>query len=284
MSEVSQFGLTASDGEPVAVVDWHVSGHRLPRAHVLIVHGLGEHSWRYRHVAEQLNTWGYAVRGLDLYGHGESGGPRGGLPHARRMLDDVADLVDDTWREHGDKVPIVLLGHSMGGLIAADFVRRQIRPIQGLVLSSPAFDAGFTRFQRLLLAVLPRMVPNLRLDNGLKLEYLCRDPLVVQAYQTDKLVHRLISARLAQYVANTGPQVIAAAKTWSVPTLLMFAGKDRLVRPQGSVAFAKAAVGARRSVKSHCFSQMYHEIFNDPDQKQVLDTLAQWLDSRFGPA
>jgi alpha-beta hydrolase superfamily lysophospholipase len=284
MTEVSQFGLTASDGEHIAVVDWPLPSDRQAKAAVVIVHGLGEHIWRYHHVAEQLNAWGYAVRGLDLYGHGESGGPRGGLPQSRRMLIDLADVVDETWRTYGDAVPIVLLGHSMGGLIAADFVHRQIRPVQCLVLSSPAFDGGFSAFQKLLLAVLPKVAPNLRVDNGVDAQYVCRDPLVVKAYLADKLVHRKICARLAQYVAQTGPQMIEAAARWQTPTLLMYAGKDRLVQPRGSKAFAERAKSHGADLRAHCFSQMYHEILNDPDQAQVFALLAEWLDGRFSPA
>jgi alpha-beta hydrolase superfamily lysophospholipase len=278
MPEASQFGLTASDGEHIAVVDWPCDNGNGPRGVVLIVHGLGEHSWRYNPLAMSLNQWGFAVRALDLYGHGESGGPRGGLPHERRMLDDLADLVDATWRTHGDDVPLFLLGHSMGGLIAADFVRRNIRPVHGLVMSSPALDGGFSATQKLLLAVLPKLLPNLRVDNGLKVQYLCRDPAIAKAYLADKLVHRHISARLAKYVAQTGPAVLQhAANSWTVPTLLMYAGQDKLVRPEGSEAFVRATA-KNPAVKAKCFKAMYHEIFHDPEKASVLAVLQQWLD------
>ncbi len=277
-SVISQFGLTASDGENIVIMDWSLPSDELPRAVVLIVHGLGEHSWRYQHVARQLNGWGVAVRGIDLYGHGESGGPRGGLPHDKRMLDDLAELVDDTWRLHGPQMPIILLGHSMGGLIAADFVRQSIRPITGLVLSSPALQPYLKAVQRVLLAVVPRIAPNLRLDNGVKPEHLSRSPSVVSDYKSDRLVHRKISARLARYLTRTGPKVIASAPRWSVPTLLLYAGADKVVNPTGSEAFGKAAQKAANSaVKSECFKPFFHEIFNEPERDKVFLVLGRWL-------
>ena len=274
--QVSQFGMTASDGEHVAVVDWSLEPDQRPLGVVLIVHGLGEHSWRYNHVAGQITAWGFAVRALDLYGHGESGGPRGGLPHARRMLDDLAELVDDTCRVFGEHVPLILMGHSMGGLIAADFVRLGMRPVDGLVMSSPALDPGMNWFQRGLAATLNRLTPNFRVDNGLKLEFLCRDPAVVQAYKDDKQVHRKISARLAHYIASAGPMVCRAASKWHVPTLLMYAGQDKLVNPRGSRLFL-ANAGKSPLVQGKCLEPMYHEIFNDPKKAVVFAVLGKWL-------
>lgn len=277
-SVISQFGLTASDGENVAVVDWSLPEGQSPRAVVLIAHGLGEHSWRYAHVAIQLNEWGFAVRAMDWYGHGESGGPRGGLPNDHRMLDDLAELVDDTRRVWGEKMPVILLGHSMGGLIAADFVRQKVRPLHALVLSSPALEPGLSLVQRLLLAIVPKIAPNFRVANGLKPEFISHDPEVVKAYVNDKLVHNKISARLGLYIAVTGPKVVEAAATWTTPTLLLYAGDDKLVKPCGSKSFLSLAKAAKNAdVEGECFAAMYHEIFNEPDRAKVFAVLGHWL-------
>ena len=267
--------FTASDGENLAVYDWPLPD--APRATVLLVHGLGEHAWRYDALARHLGAWGYAVRGYDHYGHGESSGPRGGLPWDTRLLDDLTDIVDATRARMPAGQPLVLLGHSMGGLVAARFVALGLRPVDALVLSSPALDAGLGPVQKLLLATLPRIAPNLRVGNGLDARYLSHDDAVVRAYLADPLCHNRISARLARFIAEAGPATVARAAHWQVPTLLLWAGADRLVNPAGSRAFAAAAPRGR--VQAHCFEPLYHELFNESPElaEPVRERLQHWL-------
>jgi alpha-beta hydrolase superfamily lysophospholipase len=267
------------DGDNLAVQDWPLEPGVALRGVVLVVHGLGEHAGRYDPLARRLNDWGFAVRGYDQYGHGESGGPRGGLPTDSRLLDDLSDIVDSTRARMHRKTPLILLGHSLGGLVAARFVSLAIRPVEALVLSSPAFDPGLNRVQKLLLAVLPQIAPNLRVGNGLEASLLSHDPAVVAAYRADKLVHDRISGRLARFIAETGPATIARAAHWQVPTLLMYAGADRLVNPAGSRAFAAAA--PKRLLTARCFETLYHEIFNELKPAPVFAELKKWLDARF---
>ncbi len=271
--------LISNDGQHLAVQDWLPERGAAVRGMVLLVHGLGEHAGRYDAVAQQLNAWGFAVRGYDQYGHGESGGMPGALPADNRLLGDLAEVVDDTRQRMAPDVPLILLGHSLGGLVAARFVSLQMRPVEALVLSSPALDAGMNAFQKLLVAMLPRLLPDLRVGNGLNPVFLSHDPQVVRAYQSDRLVHDRISARLARFIAEAGPATQAAAAGWNVPTLLLYAGDDHLVSPEGSRRFAAAAPD--RVLRSRCFEAMYHEIFNEPDAAQVFATLRQWLDLRF---
>jgi alpha-beta hydrolase superfamily lysophospholipase len=272
--------LTAKDGTNLVVVDWPLSKGPV-RGVVLIVHGLGEHAWRYDHVAERLNEWGFAVRAYDQYGHGESMGQRGALPSAGRLLSDLAEVVDESRFRMHESTPLIVIGHSMGGLVAARLIALGMRPVQALVLSSPALDPGLNLFQKALLAVLPRIAPNLRVGNGLNPNFISHDPAVVAAYKADPLVHDRISARLALFIARNGPATIAAAPSWTVPTLLMFAGEDKLVDPAGSRAFAANAPG--NIVHSRCFDALYHEIFNEaaPYREQVFDLLKRWLDAHF---
>lgn len=271
--------FVALDGENIAVQDWPLEPGTVARGMVLIVHGLGEHAGRYDAVARRLNEWRFAVRGYDQYGHGESGGPRGGLPSDTRLLDDLADMVDSTRARMAARMPLILLGHSMGGLVAARFVALAMRPVEGLVLSSPALDPGLNAWQKLMLAVVPRIAPNLRVGNGLDPALISHDPAVVAAYLADKSVHDRISGRLARFIAQGGPATVAQAPAWRVPTLLMYAGADQLVNPAGSQTFAAAA--PKPVVSSHCFEALYHEIFNERNPEPVLAELRKWLDARF---
>ncbi|MDI1236701.1 MAG: lysophospholipase [Polaromonas sp.] len=291
--------FTARDGENLALYEWPMEAWQAdnalpPRAVVLLVHGLGEHASRYDHVARKLLDWGFAVRAYDQRGHGESGGERGGLSSESLLLEDLAEVVDDTRQRSlrlpraagaalAEPLPLILLGHSLGGLVAGRFVSLGLRPVDGLVMSSPALDPGLNAFQKLLLATLPLMAPNLRVNNGLKPEFLSHDPLVVRKYLADPLVHAKISARLARFIATAGPATVAAAATWTTPTLLMYAGADRLVNPAGSRAFAEAAAsnGGAKLVTARCFDELYHEIFNERDAAPVFASLKAWLDARF---
>ena len=271
--------LIASEGDNIVVQDWPLEDGTPLRGVVIVVHGLGEHAGRYDHVARHLNAWGYAVRGYDPCGHGESGGAPGSLPTDTRLLDDLADIVDSTRARMQPKCPLILLGHSMGGLVVGRFVSLAIRPVDGLIMSSPALDAGMNPFQKFLVAVLPKIAPDLRVGNGVKPQFISHDPAVVAAYKGDRLVHDRISARLARFIATAGPLTLAAAPQWKVPTLLMYAGDDHLLNPQGSRDFAAAA--PKEWLTSVCFDKLYHEIFNELDATAVFATLQQWLQQRF---
>ena len=181
--------------------------------------------------------------------------------------------------------PLVLLGHSLGGLIAARFCAegmatgpaRWYRGVDALVLSSPALDPGMTAFQKLLLAVLGRLAPNLGVNNGLKPAWISRDPVVVKAYEDDPLVHDRVTPRLVRFMVEGGAQVRQHAANWSLPTLLLYAGSDRCVAPAGSAAFAQSAPTA--TVTAREFKPLFHEIFNEPEQGDVFEALGAWLAS-----
>lgn len=278
MSPSTLSTFTASDGENLAVQDWPLPDDDTAlRGVVVLVHGLGEHAGRYDELARKLNGWGFAVRGYDQCGHGESGGARGALPVETRLLDDLADIVDGTRMRMNPDTPLILLGHSMGGLVASRFVSLNMRPVDGLVISSPALDAGLGKFDKFLLATLPRFAPNLAVGNKLNAGFISHDPLVVKAYRDDPLVHDRITPRLARFIDATGPAVIAAAPKWKIPTLLMYAGQDKLVNPEGSRRFAEAA--PREVVQTRCFATLYHEIFNETEAEraQVYECLRTWL-------
>ena len=262
--------LTTADGLKLHLRAWPVAD---ARGTVLIVHGLGEHIGRYAHVAARLNGWGWNAIGFDHRGHGASEGPRGALAHADDLLQDLARVVDAVRAAHPG--PLLLLGHSLGGLIAARFVAQALRPVDALVLSSPALDPGMNAAQKLLLAVLGPIAPNLAVGNGLKPEWVSRDPAVVKAYESDPLVHDRVTPRLVRFIVDGGEFVRARAAQWRVPTLLLYAGSDRCVAPAGSAAFAAAAPPGVVTVRA--FSTLFHEIFNEPEQDQVFDALGAWL-------
>jgi alpha-beta hydrolase superfamily lysophospholipase len=272
--------VTTDDGLALVTQVWKARGDAA-RGLVVIVHGLGEHCRRYEHVARRLNADGFDVVGYDHRGHGQSPGPRGGIPADDSLCADLGRVLRAARTAFPG--PVVLLGHSLGGLIAGRYVAEGLaakpaawwQPVDALVMSSPALDPGTNALQKLLLATVAPMLPNLAVNNGLKVDWISRSMAVVQAYADDPLVHDRITGRLGMFVAKQGPVVIAAAPRWKTPTLLMWAGADRCVAPAGSAAFAQAAPKA--VVRTREWPGLFHEIFNEPEQDAVLGAMATWL-------
>jgi len=271
-------GLQGEAGQ-LALYDWAMPASQ-PLGTVILVHGLGEHAGRYGEVAAHLHQWGFAVRAYDQQGHGQSEGARGDMLRPGSLQADLCRVIDDTrLRPVLKDAPLILLGHSMGGLVVARTLAEQLRLVDAAILSSPALGAFPNFFQKILLASLPHVVPHLRVDNGLKTEFVSRDPDVVKAYKSDPLVHRRISAGLAGWILAHGAQTLQDAGQWQVPTLLLYAGQDKLVNAQATADFAHAAPAA--VVNAQCFEGMYHEIFNDLYRAQVFVALKRWLMARF---
>lgn len=269
--------LTTGDGLKLHLRHWPAPGPS--HGTVQIVHGLGEHIERYAALAAALNAAGWDVAGHDQRGHGRSEGRRGAIAGEYTLLVDLAAVADHV-RGKGRHI---LLGHSMGGVVAARFVAESLmssaprwaRDVDGLVLSSPALDIGLGRMRGALLAALSRLTPGLSMPNGLKPRWISRDPAVVENYIDDPLVHNRVTPQLVRFMVDAGQLVLHRAPRWRVPTLLLWAGADRCVAPAGSEAFA-AAVPAG-VLQAHAFAELYHEIFNEPERLEVIGYVTRWL-------
>lgn len=272
MTQLPDSILTA-DGTRLQVYTWPGEARR---GTVLIVHGLGEHAGRYAHVATWLAERGFATVSYDHRGHGRSDGDCGVIPTANALVDDLGSVVNAVRPKQGR---FVLLGHSMGGAVAAEFVARRIRSADALILSSPALKARLNFAKRAQLAVGLALMPSLAMGNGLDATGIAHDAATVQAYLDDPLVHDRISARLAKSIIDSGDVALTAASKWSTPTLLVYGGSDRLVDPAGSDAFAASA--PREVVESKRFEALYHEILNEGAlAAPVFARIEEFLDAR----
>jgi alpha-beta hydrolase superfamily lysophospholipase len=251
-----------------------------PRGTVVVVHGLGEHSGRYGHVVAELQAARFSVITYDHRGHGRSPGARGAIPKKTTLLEDLAEILDLV-----PNGPRVLLGHSMGGTVAARFVAEGLeevpapwhRRVDALILSSPALRNTLSRGDRIKLTLARTLAPNVALPNALDVEKISHDPAVVHAYKTDPLIHDRVSARLADFVLQSGTFVRERASRWRVPTLLLFAGDDALVDARGSRGFAVDSPG--EVVRAQEFPDLYHELFNEtePARSAVFALMREWL-------
>ena len=269
--------FTSYDGLTLFQQSWLPDGE--PRGVVMIVHGLGEHSGRYAHVAERLTASGYAVHALDHRGHGNSEGKRVYVKSYDEFMADLIQFRALVERQHPG-VPLFPLGHSMGGNLVMGHVLDQQDGLAGMVLSGPALRAGdeLSPAKVTIFKAVARVAPGLR-PEGLDAEAISRDPAVVAAYQADPLVFTgKISAGLGAALLNAMDGFPARYTELSLPILLMHGTEDRLTNIEGTRELERLATNA--DVTAHYYDGLYHEVFNEPEQDEVLGDLVSWLDAR----
>lgn len=254
---------------------------------VVIVHGLAEHGGRHGETAAFLARNGWAVYAGDLRGHGRSPDmPGAGRVHVNRFTDYFLDVAALTGlaRTHHPRLPLYLLGHSMGGLITLSYVLEKPQGLAGAVISSPALgvhpDFKPPAILRLLVRVLDRLAPRLRFPSDLDTEAISRDPNVVRAYIEDPLVSRKVSARWYAEILRAMDRAHAHAGQLQLPVLLMQSGSDRLVDPAAPARWAEAAPAGR--VERVNWEGLYHEMFNEPEKSEVRGRTLEWLQARLG--
>ena len=272
----STITLKTGDGLDLYVRRWQTEGapHRWT---FVIVHGLGEHGGRYRHVAEWFTPKGPTVYAMDLRGHGRSGGRRGDAPSLKTLLDDIDAVIARARQESGG--PIVLLGHSFGGLLAVAFSLDRPDRIDRAVFSAPLLvvKVPVPAWKRAAAAVLPRVAPRLSLSNEVDAELLSHDPAIAVAYRTDPLVHDRLSAGMYGDTIARGEEFIARAPELRVPFLLLQGADDRIVDPAGSERFFARATAPGRAFRT--YPGMYHEVLNEVDRARVFADIEAWLGS-----
>ena len=252
--------------------------HTDARAAVLLVHGLGEHSSRYEHVAEHLTSRGFAVFAIDHYGHGKSDGRMGYVERFSVYLDGVSALLGRIQTEQ-PRLPLFLVGHSMGGLIAAAFLLEHQAAFQACVLSGPAIKsdqappAVVIALIRLISALAPT-VPLIQLDaSGVS-----RDQNVVDVYVNDPLVHHgKLSARLIAEMSGAMKTTLASASEIKLPMIFMHGEADVLTAPSGSEEMFKKVSSPDKTLK--IYPGLFHEIFNEPEKETVLADMSSWLEA-----
>ena len=248
------------------------------RAIVCLVHGLGEHTGRYAHVAAALNEAGYAVLGFDLRGHGKSEGLRGHTPSYDALMDDIGRLLDEAAQRYPGKSQFIY-GHSLGGNLALNYALRRKSPLAGVVSTSPAIRVGkpLPATQLTLAKVMNKLRPTMQMPNGLALDNLARDPEVIRAYRSDPLVHDKISVRLAVEMLQAGEWALAHAAEFPLPLLLVHGSADELTSAAATQEFAGKVRG---DCTLKIWDGFYHETHNEPEKAEVLAFMVAWIGSR----
>ncbi|MER7080041.1 Lysophospholipase, alpha-beta hydrolase superfamily [Saccharopolyspora kobensis] len=249
-----------------------------PGGVVVLVHGLHEHSGRYRHVAARLNAAGYAVYALDHPGHGRSPGTRGNIGGMAAAVTGVGLLARLAADRHSG-VPVFVYGHSMGGLISLQYLTgTPLQRIRGAVISAPALDAGpVSAVERIVAPLLSKLLPDLGVRT-IDADTISRDPAVVRDFRTDPLNHNgKMRARTAVEIMRTAEAMPQRLPSLTMPLLVLHGGADRLMPPAASELVRDRAGSADLTFRIH--EGLHHESHNEPEQEQVLDEIVAWLDA-----
>ena len=247
-----------------------------PKAALLVVHGLGEHSGRYQNVVNHFVPLGYAVYALDHLGHGQSAGQREFVERFEDYTDTLKLYFDQVQAEHPG-LPVYIVGHSLGGLISTFYLLDHQAELAGAVLSAPAvkMPASVTPLLRLVSRVMSAVAPRAGVA-ALEAPDISRDPAVVQAYVNDPLVFTgKTTARLAAESLKAMQRVKAGAATITLPLLIVQGGDDHLVDPIGARELYDSVGSTDKTLK--IYPGLYHEIFNEPERNQVLGDVEAWL-------
>ncbi|MFP3913318.1 MAG: alpha/beta fold hydrolase [Actinomycetota bacterium] len=240
------------------------------RAEVILVHGLSEHTGRYERVGRLLAEAGMEVIGADLVGWGGTGGRRGHVRDWVAYLDQVEALMEDAAGRGAERV---LLGHSMGGLIALEYALSQRPGPDLLVLSAPSLVGG-SRGQRRLATILDPILPILSIPGGIEGDQLSRDPSVGEAYFRDPLVHTAATIRFGRQFFQAMDRTRSALPRLGVPTLVLHGGHDSLVPSTCTVD-----LGELPGVERRFYPHLRHELLNEPEGPEIVAEIIAWIDA-----
>ena len=270
--------LRTDDGLTLATRRWQP--HARPKGAVALVHGIGEHSGRYAHVATHLMLHDYAVYAFDLRGHGRSEGEPRAYVEAFDVYVADLDRVLEHIRAEAGVLPLFLMGHSMGGGIAARYViEHGAGGLAGLVLSSAALrvPADLSPFLQKIAGVVSRFAPKLPATR-LNTANLSRDPAVARAYEQDPLVYGGgVRARVGHAILQNVQHIEQHTDAFTLPLYLFHGTADRIADPEGSRRLFERAPTEDKTLK--LYDGLLHETMNEPERERVLTDLTDWLDA-----
>ncbi|MBL8077225.1 MAG: lysophospholipase [Anaerolineales bacterium] len=251
---------------------------RETKAVICLVHGLGEHTSRYAHVAEAFGKDGYAMFGFDLRGHGRSAGPRGHFPSIEAVMKDI-DLLFEQARKRYPGLPLLLYGHSLGGILVLYYSLQNKPNVKGVIATSSGLRTALENQPAKIMAakVLGSLIPAVSLPSGLDANAISRTREVVETYKNDPLVHDKVSLGFGKVMLGVTKWTLEHAGEFSLPLLLMHGKADTIAFPAGSIEIA-SALKDRSTL--FLWDDAFHELHNEPERAEVFKTMLIWMDAR----
>ena len=267
----------AHDGLDIFAQGWEPET-RTPKAVVCLVHGLGEHSSRYTHVADAFGKEGYALFSYDLRGHGRSGGARGHISSIEDFMKDIDVLLEQARRRYPG-LPVILYGHSLGGIQVLHYGLIRKPDVKGIIATSSGLRTALeSQTLKVALAkVLGSLIPGVAVASGLDSKGISHDQKVVNTYNNDPLTHDKVSLGFGKTMLGVTKWTLEHAGEFSLPLLLMHGKADEIAYPSGSMESAAALKGKCTLV---LWDDAYHELHNEPEKDKVFKTMTLWMDAR----
>lgn len=256
---------------------WEVAG---PRAAVLVIHGLFEHGGRYEEFGEFMAGDGFSTYAVDLRGHGASEGRRGHVPRFEILLQDL-----DRFRREAQGIvppgtPVFLVGHALGGLIALRYLEEYDAPVAGCIITSPCFGTAVPvpRWKVLAANVLDRVLPAFPLRFRIDPANLTRDPRRARDYLDDPAIHGTFTPRMFTATSSAIHSALQRGERIHAPVHVLFAGDDRMIDTERSLAFARSL--PTRLVTVTVLDGHHHELLHDVDRRDVMADVQNWIRAR----
>jgi len=266
----------SADGLKIHAQGWEPDAPN-PAGVICLVHGVGEHSSRYRHVAEAFTAAGYAFFTFDLRGHGKSEGTRGHFPSADQILHDIDQLLENA-RNRYPGLPLILYGHSLGGILVLYYGVKRKPDLKGILATSPGLITALHKQPLMVMAakLLGSIIPSVTIASGLEIQAISKDQNVVENYKNDPLVHDRISLGLGKIMLGVTHWTLSHAGELSLPLLLLHGKSDSIAFPESSTEFAA-------HLNANCqlvlWENGYHELHNEPFKEEVFETMISWANN-----
>jgi alpha-beta hydrolase superfamily lysophospholipase len=260
---------------------WRPEGVR-PRAILVVVHGLKDHSARYAAAATELARAGYLVTAFDLRGHGRSSGVRVDIASFEDYLRDL-DVFLARVRGHEQALPIFELGHSMGGaIVTLHTLTRHPADVRGVILSAPALASSVSGLKVAATRGIAALDPEAGVFN-LDLDDFSRDPLTVKMSKEDTLVYQGgAPARTAVGLVDAIDEIQGRMEELRAPLVAMHGTGDKITPPEGSRDLVRRAAATDKTL--HLFPRLFHDLLHEPERAEVVSVIRAWLDARTRPS
>ena len=255
-----------------------------PKALVVFLHGLGDHSGRYDLLVRRMASEGIACCTYDQRGHGRTQGKRGHVDSFSDWVEDLGSFVNFSLEKVPENTPLFIVGHSLGAIIGIDYLLTHARPIAGMVSISGAFAPvlRIPKWKSRMGAKLKNIMPGIAIENGIVREDLTRDFDQFEAIGSDRYFHSKLTLGAGREIASTLSLIGGVPHRIHLPMLFATGSADRVCNPEGSRWFADRLSSTDKTLK--IYEGMYHDMLHDVGREEVLDDITEWILSRAADA